>query len=309
MENFKYLLPEESGEMSVDEVKKLRKMENRLRELFDEKNYQEMMPPNFEYTDLYRKIGFNQEKMFQFINHEGKSIALRYDFTIPLVRTFALSKSSESTRYSYFGKIYRKEKRHKGRRTESYQIGVELLGENPVKSDQECGKLLVETIESLNLTNTIIEISSAAFYNRLIELAGSEIIDIYKKKNLTTLKKFVEQSEFDDNFKELLLKLPVSSDLSDVEDSQLQKALEEVKTILNVLPKAQNVSIDLTKKPTMSYYTGTMFEVYEPSVANPIISGGRYDELLEFFDQGNRSAIGFCCHMDNLLKIDERSEK
>ncbi|MGO1353304.1 MAG: ATP phosphoribosyltransferase regulatory subunit, partial [Lactococcus lactis] len=87
MEKINYLLPEESAEMTLNQVKSLRQIEGRLRKLFGLKNYQEVMPPSFEYTQLYTALEsngktFNQEKMFQFINHEGQSITLRYDFTL-----------------------------------------------------------------------------------------------------------------------------------------------------------------------------------------------------------------------------------
>ena len=94
MEKINYLLPEESAEMTLNQVKSLRQIEGRLRKLFGLKNYQEVMPPSFEYTQLYTALEsngktFNQEKMFQFINHEGQSITLRYDFTLPLVRLYS----------------------------------------------------------------------------------------------------------------------------------------------------------------------------------------------------------------------------
>ena len=172
MEKINYLLPEESAEMTLNQVKSLRQIEGRLRKLFGLKNYQEVMPPSFEYTQLYTALEsngktFNQEKMFQFINHEGQSITLRYDFTLPLVRLYSQIKDSTSARYSYFGKIFRKEKRHKGRSTENYQIGIELFGESADKSELEILSLALQVIEQLGLNKTVFEIGSAKFFQRL----------------------------------------------------------------------------------------------------------------------------------------------
>ncbi|MDN6388324.1 MAG: hypothetical protein L0J96_01400 [Lactococcus lactis] len=47
MEKINYLLPEESAEMTLNQVKSLRQIEGRLRKLFGLKNYQEVMPPSF----------------------------------------------------------------------------------------------------------------------------------------------------------------------------------------------------------------------------------------------------------------------
>ena len=59
MEKINYLLPEESAEMTLNQVKSLRQIEGRLRKLFGLKNYQEVMPPSFEYKKLYKAIVIN----------------------------------------------------------------------------------------------------------------------------------------------------------------------------------------------------------------------------------------------------------
>jgi ATP phosphoribosyltransferase regulatory subunit len=61
------------------------------------------------------------------------------------------------------------------------------------------------------------------------------------------------------------------------------------------------VSFDLTLVSHMSYYTGTLFEVYASQVGSPIGSGGRYDDLLEKFGW-NASATGFGIRMDRLVE-------
>ncbi len=91
MEEFKYLIPEESIDAIISNVSKLREIENNLRTIFAKNNYKEVLMPSFEYVDLYTQLdcGFEQEKMFQYINHEGKNVAMRCDFTIPLARFYS----------------------------------------------------------------------------------------------------------------------------------------------------------------------------------------------------------------------------
>ena len=86
MEEFKYLIPEESIDAIITNVEKLREIENHLRHVFSNYGYNEVLMPSFEYVDLYTKLdcGFTVDKMFQYINHEGKNVAMRLDFTIPL---------------------------------------------------------------------------------------------------------------------------------------------------------------------------------------------------------------------------------
>ena len=102
MEEFKYLIPEESIDAIITNVSKLREIENSLRAIFAKNNYNEVLMPSFEYVDLYTQLdcGFEQEKMFQYINHEGKNVAMRCDFTIPLARFYSTNNyGDEEARY------------------------------------------------------------------------------------------------------------------------------------------------------------------------------------------------------------------
>lgn len=320
MEDFQYFIPEESGEMTLLQIANLRKIEQRLRILFNEYHYQEVMPPNFEYTELYTalKTGFQQEKLFQFINHEGKSIALRYDFTIPLARTYARSSVSHIARYSYYGKVFRKEKRHKGRRTESYQIGVELLGEESKKADLECLILTLKGIQLLSLKNVVLELGSANFFSRLCELVGegaASLSELFSKKNESGLKQFIAQNNFSQELNQLIFEIPFSTDFQKLlplvkatKDSVLIASLGYLYQLYEQLPERNSVMIDLGLVPAMHYYTGIIFKAYSDKVEQSIISGGRYDALLKSFDCEG-SAIGFCCHMDNILKAIELEEQ
>jgi ATP phosphoribosyltransferase regulatory subunit len=57
--------------------------------------------------------------------------------------------------------------------------------------------------------------------------------------------------------------------------------------------------------PTMKYYTGFMIKGYSDQSAQPILSGGRYDDLLPRFNV-NKTAVGFCFHMNHILKAIEK---
>ncbi|MCL2113508.1 ATP phosphoribosyltransferase regulatory subunit [Lactococcus protaetiae] len=317
MNNYHYLLPEESAEMSLIQVANLRKIEKNLREIFINENYQEVMPPNFEYVELYTQLGsdFKPEKLFQMINHEGKPIALRYDFTIPLARTYAYTRNSEIERYVYFGKVFRKEKRHKGRRTESYQIGIELLGAQEQLADKEIITLSLAALEQIPLKHSLLEIGSAKFYKRLCELVGQEkskeLTEHLKKRNISGIEQFVSSHQFPSVFKNLLTELLVLTDplsllrlVTATQDEILIEAVSTLTQLCQQFSGNHQIVIDLAMVPAMSYYTGLMLTAYSDVVSQPIISGGRYDELLSRFEL-KTTAIGFCCHMDNILKAIE----
>jgi ATP phosphoribosyltransferase regulatory subunit len=71
---------------------------------------------------------------------------------------------------------------------------------------------------------------------------------------------------------------------------------------------AERVIFDLGLSRTPGYYTGAVFEVYDPAVGMPIGGGGRYDHLLGQFGR-DLPAVGFALEVEKLhqaLAAEER---
>ena len=62
---------------------------------------------------------------------------------------------------------------------------------------------------------------------------------------------------------------------------------------------AERVIFDLGLVRNIGYYTGAVFEVYDPALGAPIGGGGRYDELLGRFGAA-LPAVGFALGVDRL---------
>ena len=62
---------------------------------------------------------------------------------------------------------------------------------------------------------------------------------------------------------------------------------------------AERVIFDLGLVRNIGYYTGAVFEVYDPALGAPIGGGGRYDELLGRFGR-SLPAVGFALGVDRL---------
>lgn len=319
MEEFKYLIPEESIDAIMNNVSKLRDIENDLRHIFVEHGYLEVLMPSFEYVELYNDmdIGIDEEKMFQYINYEGKRVALRVDFTVPLARLYSSQKENGEKRYCYFGKVYRKEKRHKGRSSEFFQAGIELLGKAGVAGDLECLELVLETMQCLRLKTLRIEMGSAQFYNRLVEIVDDEkFVNILKRRDLSAMKDFVEGHHFDSHLHDLLLMLPQAfGDIqvlyqvqSLIDDPLLKEAIEECIHLYQQSKMKDILTFDLAMTPMMKYYTGIMLKGYSPYSAEPIMNGGRYDKLMNHF-QRQVPAIGFSYDLSHILKALEKEEE
>jgi ATP phosphoribosyltransferase regulatory subunit len=62
---------------------------------------------------------------------------------------------------------------------------------------------------------------------------------------------------------------------------------------------AERVILDLGLVRSLGYYTGAVFQVYDPAHAVPIGRGGRYDELLGRFGR-ELPAVGFALNVERL---------
>ena len=86
-------------------------------------------------------------------------------------------------------------------------------------------------------------------------------------------------------------------------NEQLIQVLDDLKALydkLTLFGYEQQIIFDLGKIPHLNYYSGLIFEGYIENVGNSVLSGGRYDKLLEKFNEAI-SAIGFSVKLDYVL--------
>lgn len=322
IEEYKYLIPEESNGIIIENVEELRDLELNLRRIFNKYNFKETLVPLFEYVELYKNVytNFNEERAFKYIGKDGKVIALRWDFTIPLARHYFLQNINEEARYSYFGKVYRKEETYKGRSSENHQAGIELINKPNIDGDIECLNILQDSLNNISLSNLKLELGSVKVFNRLCELIGDKqkLIEILSKKNISEMEKFISKNNvLDENLKRFLKILPrlcgdikmLDDIIENMKDETILKALKQLREIYNRMKNKDNIIFDLSMCPTMEYYTCLMFKVYSPYSPEPIVSGGRYDSLYKNFKR-DVPAIGMGYYLNNILKaIDKEGEK
>lgn len=317
MDEYKYLIPEESLGVITENVNELRRIEGDLRNIFNQYNIVETIVPSFEYVELYKGIyeNFDEDKIFKYIGKDGRVLALRWDYTIPIARHYFAQNTNEEARYSYFGKVYRKAKKYKGRNSEEYQVGIELINNDGIENDIKCLEILQKSLPYLKLKNLKVELGSAKLFNRICELVEDKdnIIEILSKKNLSEMHKFIKNKNLDDRLSEFLLRLPrlfgnigmLDEVMKNVQDGMILEALKELKDTYEKISINDNITFDLSMCPTMEYYTGIMFKVYSPNAPEPIISGGRYNSLYKNLKR-DVPAIGMAYYFNNILKAIEK---
>ena len=78
-------------------------------------------------------------------------------------------------------------------------------------------------------------------------------------------------------------------------------ALRGLRDVLDLLETAvaDRVIFDLGLARGLGYYTGAVFDVYDPALGEPLGGGGRYDDLLGRFGR-DLPAVGFAIGVDRL---------
>src|SRR5204863_7071252 len=103
---------------------------------------------------------------------------------------------------------------------------------------------------------------------------------------------------------DLLLRVPQlrgGPDVLSAADGPVADAVAGLRSVYELLAPqvAERVIFDLGLAHDLGYYTGAVFEVYDPALGEPLGRGGRYDDLLGRFGRP-LPAVGFALGIDRL---------
>jgi ATP phosphoribosyltransferase regulatory subunit len=136
------------------------------------------------------------------------------------------------------------------------------------------------------------------------EAARERILQALVKGDFVGVQREMQTTGVSEQDAELLLAVPrirggpeVLADLS----GALEDAATGMRAIHALLePRvAERLIFDLGLVRSLGYYTGAVFQVYDPAHGVPIGSGGRYDELLGSFGHP-LPAVGFALNVERL---------
>jgi len=291
---------------------------DRVRELFKIFNFEEIITPAFEYTEVFsRSIGeatdIVKKEMYTFCDRKGRSLTLRPEGTAAVVRAVIEKKMLDSKslplRLFYIGNMFRYERPQKGRMREFWQVGVEALGRKDPLIDAEIIWLLNEIFTRIGFRNLVLNINSMGcgkcrekYTEKLKEYLG----EVFNSLCTDCQRRFAENPLriFDckiDNCRKIAAKGPKISDFLCGECSD---HFMEVRSALTGLSIRYTIADDLVRG--FDYYTGTIFEINSKdleSAQNALGGGGRYDNLLSEFGGPDMPAIGFALGLDRTVML------
>ncbi|WP_424768577.1 ATP phosphoribosyltransferase regulatory subunit [Paenibacillus sp. sgz302251] len=304
-------------------VTKLRHIERQVLACMQGWGYEQIITPTMEYYDTVGVASStSDQKLFKLLNNKGTTLVLRSDMTAPIARVVAslLKQSDFPQRLSYHSNVFRAIEEEAGREAEFFQTGVELVGDSSAEADAEVVALAIASLKAAGVERFKIAIGHVGFLNGLLEetLPG-RVEEQEQLKGFLLGRDYVGYRQ---QLRELSLEEPVQRELEgilrlrggqEICDQALQLSADataqasirhlcEIWDVLKAYGVCEHVLIDLTMIGDFSYYTGMTFEGYAADLGFPVVSGGRYDNLLAQFGRP-APATGFALKTTRILEL------
>ena len=295
--------------MLPDEMRELRAMTDRIRAVFERAGYGEVYTPALEYE---RNLNFGTQAAYRMFDEHGNVLLLRSDMTIPIARLVATRypHAEPPLRFCYQAHAYRDVRPQRGQQREFLQAGVELIGSPAPGGTAEALTVLCAALDAAGLQTYRVGVGDASLYPTLLETVGvptdrhERILTELVRRDFVGVEREVRDAGLSEASAELLLRVPRtrgSQEVLETLSSELDDAVSGMREVHALLaPKvAERVIFDLGLVRNLGYYTGAVFQVYDPAHGVPIGSGGRYDELLATFGRP-LPAVGFALNVERL---------
>jgi len=295
-----------------------------LRALYKRYGYLPYKMSKFEEYDLYvrNKDFLVSDSVITFNDTNGRLLALKPDVTLSIIKNTTDEAGCKEKVY-YNENVYRVSgSTHQFK--EIMQTGLECIGDIDTYDIFEAVYLAAKSLDTVS-PDFVLDISHMGILSAVIdEVCDSEefkkeIISLIGEKNSHEAESLCDRYGINGSDKDKICAFTnmhgdtaeVISKLDDICVSDRAKnelvGLKELCALTDKTEYGKNIRIDFSVLNDMSYYNGIVFKGYIEGIPEGILSGGRYDKLME--RMGRRSgAIGFALYLDLLdgLETDKK---
>lgn len=278
---------------------------------------------------LLAKAGGETEKQIYRFEKGDNDLALRFDLTVPLAKyvTQYYNDLSFPFRRYQIGKVYRGERPQKGRFREFYQCDIDIIGDGDLSIiyDAEMPAVIYQTIQSLGFEDFTICMNNRKILNGLFEALGLKeqsveiirIIDKIEKIGKDNVVAMLEEMQIAKEAIEKIvdfLEIAGTTDEKiqalenmDIQSELFQAGVEELKAVVGYVRKFgvpdTHFKVELTIARGLDYYTGTVYETFlnEYRSLGSVCSGGRYDNLAEYYTDKKMPGVGVSIGLTRLF--------
>jgi ATP phosphoribosyltransferase regulatory subunit len=306
-------IPSGTRDVLPDETREVRAITDALRGVFERHGYGELYTPALEYESVLARADMAEAKpAYRVFDESGAALVLRSDMTVPIARVVATRYPTEDPplRFCYLAHCYRGVRPQRGQPRELLQAGIELIGASAPQGTAEALTVLCAALDTVGLEGYRIGLGDASLFPSLMagvgvpEQARPGLLEALANRDFVGLQTRLSSLGLSAGDAQLLLEVPqrrggpeVLADSAGVVAAAAAN-MREVHELL--APQvAERVIFDLGLVRSIGYYTGAVFEVYDPALGAPIGGGGRYDELLGRFGRP-LPAVGFALGVDRL---------
>ena len=258
------------------------------------------------------------KQMYAFKDNNGDMLVLRPEGTAGVARAFINEGMAQEipVKLSYYGPMFRYERPQKGRYRQFFQMGIELLGAQKSQADIEVIACAHQLLTEIGLISRVkLQINS---------IGDEESRNNYRETLLKYLKSHFAELSLDSQNR--IEKNPLRIlDSKDPKDREILKGAPLFRNSLNEVSKKffeeicdglKTLKIEFVVDDYLvrgfDYYCHTVFEFTTEDLGsqNAVLSGGRYDGLIEAFGGPKTPGVGWAAGVDRLaLMIEEPAIK
>jgi len=306
-------IPSGTRDVLPDEMRELRAITDALRGVFERHGYGEVYTPALEYESVLARADMAEtQPAYRVFDESGEVLVLRSDMTVPIARVVATryAASEPPLRFCYFAHCYRGVPPQRGQQRELLQAGIELIGSPAPEGTAEALTVLCDALDAVGLKDYRIGMGDASLYPALMrsldvrEPVQAGLHDALVRRDFVSVEHQLAEAGLTQEAAALLLEVPQRRGGAEILADAPAPAVDAVTGMRRVHELLQpsvaaRVIFDFGLVGGIGYYTGAVFEVYDPELGAPIGSGGRYDELLGRFGR-SLPAVGFALGVDRL---------
>ena len=287
---------------------------------------------------LLAKAGGETEKQIYRFTKGDSDLSLRFDLTVPLAKYVALHYADLSFPFRRFqiGKVYRGERAQRGRFREFYQADIDVIGDGKldIVNEAEIPSIIYQTFTSLGLKQFQIRVNNRKILNGFYAMLGltdkagdvMRTVDKLPKIGADKVRDMLLDEDIGatgEQADEILKFISITGSNSEVlhaleeykgRHELFDQGLDELKTVVKYLGAfgvpEENFAVDLTIARGLDYYTGTVYETFmteHPEIGS-ICSGGRYDNLAEYYTDKQLPGVGISIGLTRLFYVLEEQK-
>jgi histidyl-tRNA synthetase len=306
------------------------RMYDTIRSVYERYGFLPLDTPTIELSEvLLAKAGGETEKQIYRFDKGDTDLALRFDLTVPLARYVAQHQQDLVFPFKRYqmSKVFRGERPQKGRFREFYQCDIDVIGLDSldIVYDAEMPAIICQVFKELDFGSFTIRLNNRKVLNGFFSELGyaDKIGDILRTiDKLEKMGKDAVNEELKEfgvaagDIERILAFIAIKGSNDEVlaalkaqniADERYQAGVSELEAVIGYLRRfgiaEENFRIDLTIARGLDYYTGTVFETMlndYPSMGS-ICSGGRYDNLADYYTDQKLPGIGISIGLTRLF--------